>query len=375
MANGIYKILTFADPHAKSKHGTAGAVEDTTDKGTANAARRILLDMPFIACFCALATMYFMVQSANHHAFARDFEMASSKVQDAFYYETHMKTYALREVSSTAATMIGAGKIKQPRKLIKNLQDIDDASLGIFQEKSNAIRQLARIEQLTLHPLALDYSPQQAEQTCPQGGMLRKEAARVIQESGNPVISDAWARRGEEKNMIKTTIFYPIRMGEEEGATPIGAVAADVIWADFFSPATLEGKEGLTIAVENTLGQNFTFVVKEGKLDFVSFGVVYDEYFEDDVVTSTFSDFDLPTGKNAVEDSNMTTAEAGVSDSTDAWIRNDLQRKPELTSFPSLLPQYFSIVATNTGSISIPPTKCMTTMRPHGPVCSSVGPF
>ena len=335
--HGIFKILTMADhddSHVDGNKGTkAPATNGTTSK---TLARGILLKFPFVACFLALVTVYLMSVSAIRHGFARDFENIASKVQDAFFYETNMKTYALREATSTAASIIGGHvgvrRFKQTKKHVKALQDIDETSLEIFQERSAAVRQSARIDRLTLHPIATD--PQgETGQTCPQGSEIRKQAVRVIQESGNPVISDAWIRKGEDKNEVKTTIFYPISMGmpQEEVATPIGAVAADIKWADFFSPATLESKEGLIIAVENTNGQAFTFRVKDGRLVFIDFGFVYDKAFED-VVISGYSDFDMPSAQII---SNSSTTEDGVSD-TDERTRTALLCS-ELTSFCSSL--------------------------------------
>ena len=316
----IVNILTF-DHHDDRDHGDKG--EDGTTKGKGNnkgneILRNILLKFPFMACGVALVVLCLMIQNANRNVFAKEFDTVASKVRDAFFYETHMKTDALRDATVMAASIAlekeGSQNFKRflNKNSNKNVQRLvtaleQETSQEIFQERNVGMKEFARIDQFTLYPseIQVDGNDHRSMSGCPlPKGAVRTQAIQSIQKNGHPVTSEAWIEMGEGTDDLKSTIFYPISMPGQDGdesVTAIGAVAADFKWTNFFSPTTFEGKEkeGMVIALENNLDQTFTFRVQDGKLAFVGHGSHFEEGFEDMVVTSNYANFVRPGGTAA----------------------------------------------------------------------------
>ncbi|CAB9511817.1 Receptor-type guanylate cyclase gcy [Seminavis robusta] len=304
----VYNILamTDSDPTGDVPCDGNGNPEGTAP-GTSSSSepKKLLLKFPLVACLMALAAVYLMVQDASHQGFARDFENVATNIQDAFFYEKHLKSHALQNAAATALSLLLAqprAVAKSPKKLIRVLQALEEEDHQTFQDRIAAMQLSARIDRLTLHPLATDDEEEAPplEHTCPQGHRkIREHAIRVLQKSGVPVTTETWVRPGETGLDLKSTVLFPIATPAPEDHV-LGAVAADIVWADFFHPATFQSEayEGMILAFENTLGQAFSFRVEGGRLVYLGKRLQLDKYLKDMVVVSNFTDFVRPGGNS-----------------------------------------------------------------------------
>lgn len=144
-----------------------------------------------------------------------------------------------------------------------------------------------------------------------QGDVLRQ-----VLEYGLPLVSRAWDLDEEQdpemirrKALLSLFILHggelskpeefgpvsdlvvPIYSSFDDNSTVVGELIAQVNWRIYFESLLLVEESGITLVLENSCGQSFTFFIDEGSVVYIGQGDMHDEKYKGMEVSTTYEAF------------------------------------------------------------------------------------